>query len=99
MLVKLLYSLFSQLSSYDVVNCNLKEKADWLVERNPGGKVPVLETKDGVVIYESLVVAEYLDEIFPSTRPLLPKDPYKRAQDRMHIGNFSAVGEHKSTIF
>jgi len=66
---------------HEVVNIHLQEKPAWYLERNPMGKVPALE-KDGKVIYESLVVAEYLDEVYPE-KPLLPKDPYERARQKI----------------
>ena len=47
---------------------------------NPFGQVPVLED-DGVVIYESLAILEYLEERHP-TPALLPRDPGGRAQAR-----------------
>ena len=65
---------------------NLKSKADWLLERNPLGLVPVLEHK-GSVIYESAVCNEFLEEAFPGsstgTRDLLPSCPYRRAAVRL----------------
>lgn len=47
---------------------------------NPFGQVPVLED-DGVVIYESLAILEYLEEGHPSP-PLLPAGAGERAQAR-----------------
>lgn len=47
-------------------------------------KVPSIEIADNVCIYESLVTVEYLDEMYPQ-RPLLPKDPLKRAFDKIII--------------
>ena len=43
----------------------MKNKSKELLERNPYGKVPVLED-DGAVIYESAVIDEYLDEKYPA---------------------------------
>ena len=51
---------------------------------NPRGKVPVLvhSTPPGdVVLSESSVINEYLEEVFP-TPPLMPKDPAQRARVR-----------------
>lgn len=47
---------------------------------NPFGQVPVLDD-EGVVIYESLAILEYLEERYP-TPALLPADPAGRAQAR-----------------
>ncbi|HUA34986.1 MAG TPA: glutathione S-transferase family protein [Candidatus Binataceae bacterium] len=48
---------------------------------NPLGKTPALEV-DGLVIPESEVINEYLEEKFP-TPPLLPKSPEDRAKVRV----------------
>jgi glutathione S-transferase len=48
---------------------------------NPYGKVPVL-LDEGVVIYESTVVNEYLEDRFPDP-PLMPRDPLGRAEVRL----------------
>ena len=47
---------------------------------NPFGQVPVLED-DGLVIYESLAILEYLEERHP-TPALLPADAANRARTR-----------------
>jgi glutathione S-transferase len=54
-----------------------------LLERNPYGKVPVLEDGDAV-IYESAIIDEYLEEKYPQT-PLMPRDPAARARVRIWI--------------
>ncbi len=61
----------------------MKNKSKDLLERNPYGKVPVLQ--DGAtVIYESAIIDEYLDEKYPQT-PLMPRDPAARARARIWI--------------
>ena len=47
---------------------------------NPFGQVPVLED-DGLVLYESVAILEYLEERHP-TPPLMPTDPRQRATAR-----------------
>ena len=48
---------------------------------SPYGKVPVLAI-DGVSIYESAIINEYLEETYPD-KPLMPDDAYDRAQVRI----------------
>ncbi|XP_072947172.1 glutathione S-transferase omega-1-like isoform X2 [Epargyreus clarus] len=69
---------------YEVVNIDLKNKPEWLKSKSPLGKVPSIEVKEGVCIYESLITAEYLDEAYPQ-RPLLPKDPVAKAFDKIIV--------------
>ena len=56
---------------------------------NPLGKVPGL-VDGGVVIYESSVINEYLEERFPAP-PLLPADPAGRARVRLLVHYFETV--------
>jgi RNA polymerase-associated protein len=59
-----------------------QNKEDFL-KLNPYGKVPVL-VDDGVVIYESSVINEYLDEKYPDPS-LMPSDPADRARARILV--------------
>jgi glutathione S-transferase len=79
------------LFSHDVVNIKLSDKPDWYFQRNPLGKVPAIETESGDCIYESLIIADYLDEKYPQ-RPLQPKDPMQKAKDKIMLEHFSKVG-------
>lgn len=74
----------------DIVYINLKNKPEWIFDKNPGGKVPTIELSDGRILYESLIVADYLDEAYPG-RGLNPKDPFQKAADRIFIENFGKV--------
>jgi glutathione S-transferase len=60
---------------------DLKNKSKELLEVSPYGKVPVVVV-DGRSIYESAVIGEYLDELYPEVK-LMPDDPYERAQVRI----------------
>lgn len=49
--------------------------------RNPLGLVPSLELGDGRILTQSPAILEWLEETFPDP-PLLPNDPFARAQVR-----------------
>ena len=51
-----------------------------LSTRSPLGKVPFLQTEQGVVL-ESSVCCEYIEDAYP-LHPLLPKDPFAAAKVR-----------------
>ena len=57
-----------------------QKRPDYLA-LNPTGLVPTL-VHDGKAIYESNVINEYIDAIFPNP-PLVPKDAYGQARMRM----------------
>ncbi|XP_026210813.1 glutathione S-transferase omega-1 [Anabas testudineus] len=75
---------------HDIININLKDKPEWFLKRNPLGLVPTLETSTGEVIYESSIVCDYLDEVYPE-RKLLPSSPFAKAQQKMLLEHFSKV--------
>ena len=64
----------------DVVPGRLPED---LLDLNPYHSVPTLVDRD-LVLYDSRVVMEYLDERFPHP-PLMPVDPVSRAQVRLTL--------------
>jgi glutathione S-transferase len=68
----------------EVVEIDLSDRPDWLYEKNPKGRVPVIEEEDGWVLPESAVIMEYLEERYPEPR-LLPLDPADRALVRLLI--------------
>jgi stringent starvation protein A len=72
---------------YDPVEIDLADRPAWIYEKNPTGRVPVLEEEDGFVLPESRVIMEYLDERFPEP-PLLPADPADRAAARLLLERF-----------
>jgi len=56
------------------------DQRDELLRLNPRGEVPALRDGD-VVIYDSRVIAEYVEDRWP-TPPMLPPDPAGRARAR-----------------
>jgi len=58
---------------------DLANKPDWFLAISPRSKVPVL-VADGISIFESNVINEFLDETQPPR--LLPDDPFERARQR-----------------
>ena len=73
---------------FDIEYIDLSNKPDWFVAISPLGKVPVLRVDD-VVLFESAVINEYLDET--NGDPLMPSDPLARAQHRAWIEFASAI--------
>ena len=71
---------------YETVEIDLADRPDWLYEKNPTGKVPVLE-EDGFVLPESHLIMEYLEERYPEPA-LLPADREERALVRLRIDRF-----------
>ncbi len=64
---------------------DLWKKPPQMVAKHPLGKVPYIED-DGLVVYDSSVINEYLEERYPEPR-LLPYDPLDRVRVRM-LENF-----------
>jgi RNA polymerase-associated protein len=67
----------------DIVEVDVNHKTEELQELNPYGTVPTLLDRD-LVLYESTVIMEYLDERFPHP-PLLPVYPVARALSRLYM--------------
>jgi len=65
--------------AFDRRNVDLKNKPDWFLAISPRGKVPVL-VADGVALFESAVICEFLDETHPPR--LVPTEPFERARQR-----------------
>ena len=73
----------------EVINVNLVSKPEWYFERNPLGKVPCLEF-DGNLVFESLITADYLDEVYPEPSLNSP-DPLQKAKDRIFVELFNKI--------
>jgi RNA polymerase-associated protein len=69
--------------SVEVVNVEGPDLPEDLLDLNPYHSVPTLIDRD-LVLYDSRVIIEYLDERFPHP-PLMPVDPVTRAQFRLAL--------------
>ena len=74
---------------YETVIVDLDERPAWIYAKNPLGKVPVLE-EDDLVLPESAVIMEYLEERYPEP-PLWPADPAERAAGRLLVERFDQL--------
>src|SRR5205823_9324430 len=68
---------------FETVEIDLSDRPAWLYEKNPTGRVPVLE-EDGRPLPESAVINEFLEERYPEPA-LLPADPADRAAVRLLV--------------
>lgn len=68
--------------AHERVNIDLANKPDWFLEISPLGKTPVLRVGN-VELFESQVIAEYVDEATPSS--LHPEDILEKARHRSWI--------------
>src|SRR3954452_24843852 len=69
--------------SIDIVSVDSAQFPEDLLDLNPYHSVPTLVDRD-LVLYDSRVIMEYLDERFPHP-PLMPVDPVTRAQFRLAL--------------
>jgi glutathione S-transferase len=68
---------------------DLANKPDWFLAISPLGKVPVLIVNEEEVLFESVVICEYLDEITPNS--LHPSNPLIKAKHRSWIEFGSSI--------
>ena len=72
-----------------------RPRPEWLLEKTRGATaLPVLETEDGGILKESMVILRYLEDRFPEPA-VAQRDPYRRAVEGMMIameGDFCAWG-------
>lgn len=68
---------------HEVILVDPKKIPEDLIDLNPYGSLPTLVDRD-LVIYNSRVIMEYLEERFPHP-PLMPVGPVQRAQTRLTL--------------
>ena len=69
--------------TFDTIDVDINKLPEDLSELNPYNTVPTLVDRD-LVLYDSRVIIEYLDERFPHP-PLMPVDPVSRAKTRLAL--------------
>ena len=67
----------------DIETIDPDNKPEDLLHLNPYNSIPTLIDRD-LVLYDSRVISEYLDERFPHP-PLMPVDPVSRANSRLAL--------------
>jgi len=73
---------------FEYVEQNPYDKTpEWLAV-NPRGLVPTI-VNNGHSVYDSFICVEYVDEAWPNSKNLLPKDPYQRAWARIWSDHIS----------
>jgi RNA polymerase-associated protein len=72
----------------DICDVDLDDPPEDLADLNPYNSVPTLVDRE-LVLYDSRVIMEYLDERFPHP-PLLPVDPVNRARFRLALARIEA---------
>jgi glutathione S-transferase len=75
---------------YDPVEIDLGDRPAWIYGKNATGRVPVFEEEGGLVLPESRVIMEYLDERYPEPA-LLPPDAAERALVHLRLERFDRV--------
>jgi glutathione S-transferase len=73
--------------AYEAVEIDLDDRPAWIFEKNATGRVPVYEEDEGLVLPESEVIMEYLEERYPEPA-LWPVDPADRALGRLWLQRF-----------
>lgn len=83
--------------AFDLTYIDLDNRPDWFRKISPLGKVPLLKV-NGEVLFESTIINEYLDEVYPPA--LHPRDPLLRARHRgwIEFGSNMLVEQAKALL-
>ncbi|BDV34320.1 glutathione S-transferase [Methylocystis iwaonis] len=74
--IRIVADLVGLTAQIDVVPASTTDPDDTLRSQNPLGKIPTLILADGTALYDSRVIAEYLDHL--GGGKLFPSDPARR---------------------
>ncbi|MDX9715962.1 glutathione S-transferase N-terminal domain-containing protein [Thauera sp. WH-2] len=78
--------LYEKGMDFEIIDVDLYNKPEDIAVINPYNRVPVLVDRD-LVLYESNIINEYIDERFPHPQ-LMPPDPIMRARARQLLHTF-----------
>ena len=65
---------------FEIRYIDLQDPPEWFKEISPFGKVPVLQVDDDMVLFESAIINEFIDDVTPHS--LKPSDPLVLARNR-----------------
>ena len=82
---------------YKRIDIDLNNPPAWFRQLSPLGKVPVLVVDDDVVLFESAVIAEYINEA--GSGVLLSSDSLEKARQRAWIEFASATLDNISQLY
>ena len=80
------FVLYEKGMDFEIKDIDLFNKPEDIGVMNPYAQVPVMTERD-LVLYESNIINEYIDERFPHPQ-LMPPDPVMRARTRLFLFNF-----------
>ncbi len=68
-------------------------RPEWLKAKSPGSTaLPILETPDGKILRESLIILQYLEDVFPDPA-VAQRGPYRRAVEDLMARMEAAFGQ------
>jgi glutathione S-transferase len=82
---------------YRRVDIDLDNPPDWFILLSPLGKVPLLQIDDDTLLFESAVIAEYVNEL--GGGELLADDPLRRARQRAWFEFASATLNNIGSLY
>ncbi|XP_058742154.1 probable glutathione S-transferase [Vicia villosa] len=82
--IRVIWALNLKGIPYEHIEEDRFNKSPQLLQYNPVYKQTPVLVHDGKPLCESMLIVEYIDEIWPQN-PLLPADPYDKAQARFWI--------------